>query len=66
MKEVNIESNIESYSESKLLYDWRFNANHFVLATNPLRLTTSNGKVAAPVGISCADHVTPSIRKSWH
>jgi hypothetical protein len=27
--------------ESELLYDWRFTANQFVLATNPLRLTTS-------------------------
>jgi hypothetical protein len=25
----------------ELLYDWRFTANHFVLTTNPLRLTTS-------------------------
>jgi hypothetical protein len=29
-------------SESELLYDWRFTANQFVLATNPLRLTTSH------------------------
>jgi hypothetical protein len=28
--------------ESELLYDWRFTANQFVLATGPLRLTTSN------------------------
>jgi hypothetical protein len=28
-------------SESELLYDWRFTANQFVLATSPLRLTTS-------------------------
>jgi hypothetical protein len=26
----------------ELLYDWRFTANQFVLATSPLRLTTSN------------------------
>jgi hypothetical protein len=26
-------------SQSHLLYDWRFAANHFVLATSPLRLT---------------------------
>jgi hypothetical protein len=30
----------ESESESELLYDWRFTANQFVSATNPLRLTT--------------------------
>jgi hypothetical protein len=29
-------------SESELLYGWRFTANQFVLATSPLRLTTSN------------------------
>jgi hypothetical protein len=28
--------------ESVLLYDWRLTANQFVLATGPLRLTTSN------------------------
>jgi hypothetical protein len=31
-----------SESESKLLYDWRFTANQFVLATSPLRHTTNN------------------------
>jgi hypothetical protein len=29
-------------SKSKLLYDWRFTASPFVLASNPLRLTTSD------------------------
>jgi hypothetical protein len=29
-------------SESELLYDWPFTANQFVLATSPLRITTSN------------------------
>jgi hypothetical protein len=29
-------------SGSELLYDWRFTANQFVLATSPLRPTTSN------------------------
>jgi hypothetical protein len=28
-------------SESELLYDWRFTTNVFVLATSPLRFTTS-------------------------
>jgi hypothetical protein len=32
----------ESESESESLYIWRFTANHFVLVTSPLRLTTSN------------------------
>jgi hypothetical protein len=29
-------------SESDLLYDWRSTANQFILATSPLRLTTSS------------------------
>jgi hypothetical protein len=32
---------VMSESESELLYDWRFTANLFVLATSPLRPTTS-------------------------
>jgi hypothetical protein len=32
---------LSSESESEILYDWRFTANQFVLATSPLRLTTS-------------------------
>jgi hypothetical protein len=35
------QSESESESESELLYDWWFTANQFVLATSPLRLTTS-------------------------
>jgi hypothetical protein len=35
-------SESESESESELLYDWQFTAYQFVLATSPLRLTTSN------------------------
>jgi hypothetical protein len=31
----------ESESESDLLYDCRFTANHFVLVPSPLRLTAS-------------------------
>jgi hypothetical protein len=30
---------LNSNSKSKLLYDWRFTANHFVSAPSPLRLT---------------------------
>jgi hypothetical protein len=33
---------LNNTSESELLYDWRFTANHFVLAISPLRLTISN------------------------
>jgi hypothetical protein len=35
-------SDSESKSESELLYDWRYTANQFALATSPLRPTTSN------------------------
>jgi hypothetical protein len=31
---------LESESASKLLYDWRFTVNQFVLATSPFRLKT--------------------------
>jgi hypothetical protein len=30
-----------SGSESELLFDWRFNANQFILAPSPLRFTTT-------------------------
>jgi hypothetical protein len=33
--------NLKFTSESELLYDWRFTANHFVLATSPLRPETN-------------------------
>jgi hypothetical protein len=36
----NFSRNLQSQSQSELLYDWRFTANQFVLATSPLRLTT--------------------------
>jgi hypothetical protein len=32
---------LKTESESELLYDWRFTANPFILATSPLRLTTN-------------------------
>jgi hypothetical protein len=38
--ELTIFQNLQYYPE--LLYDWRFTANQFVLATSPLRLTTIN------------------------
>jgi hypothetical protein len=40
--EVYIQHIKISESQSELLYDWQFTANQFVLATSPLRLTTSN------------------------
>jgi hypothetical protein len=35
-----VRSKSKSKSKSKLLYDWRFTANQFVLASSPLRPTT--------------------------
>jgi hypothetical protein len=41
-----------SESESKLFYDWRFTANHFVLPSSPLRLTTTNSFQLSTCGYS--------------
>jgi hypothetical protein len=40
--QVLCQSRLCKADQSELLYDWRFTANQFVLATSPLRLTTSN------------------------
>jgi hypothetical protein len=54
----------ESQSQSELLYDWRFTANQFVLATSPLRLTTSNFIFQLnPYGYS--PYVISSLTKGW-
>jgi hypothetical protein len=37
---LNAVSRLPCKSGLELLYDWRFSANHFVLAPSPLRLTT--------------------------
>jgi hypothetical protein len=54
----------ESESESELLYDWRFTANHFDLAPCPLRLTTSNFIFQMN---TCGHslHVTSSLTRGW-
>jgi hypothetical protein len=53
------------YSESELLYDWRFTANQFVLATSQLRLST--GIFFPPQLNSCgySPYVTSSLRRGW-
>jgi hypothetical protein len=38
---ANYHSGVRVRSQIQLLYDWRFTANQFVLATSPLRLTTT-------------------------
>jgi hypothetical protein len=40
-EEPGIINHLQSELESELLYDWRFTANQFVLAPNPLGPTTS-------------------------
>jgi hypothetical protein len=47
-----------------LLYDWRFTANQFVLASNPLRLTTRIfSSQLNPFDIS--PYVTSSLTRRW-
>jgi hypothetical protein len=50
-------------SESESLYDWPFTANQFVLATSPLRLTTSNFFQMDTCGHS--PYVTYSLTRGW-
>jgi hypothetical protein len=51
-------------SESELLYDWQFTANQFILATTPLRLTTSN--FIFELNTCCySPHVTSSLTRGW-
>jgi hypothetical protein len=54
----------ESDSESELLYDWRFTANQFVLATSPLRLTT---RIFIFQLNTCgySPYVTSSLTRGW-
>jgi hypothetical protein len=50
-------------SESELLYDWRFTVNQFVLATGPLKLTTS---IFFQVNTCChSPYVTSSLTRGW-
>jgi hypothetical protein len=51
-------------SESELLYDRRFTANEFVLATSPLTLPTSNYFQLNTCGHS--PYVTCSLTRGWH
>jgi hypothetical protein len=54
----------ESGSESELLYDWRFTANQFVLATSPLRLTKSNFIFQLNT-CGYSPYVTSSLTRGW-
>jgi hypothetical protein len=50
--------------ERELLYDWRFTANHFVLATIPLRLTNSNFFFQLNT-CGYSSYVTSSLTRGW-
>jgi hypothetical protein len=54
----------ESKSESELLYNWRFTANQFYLATSPLRLTTSNFIFQLNT-CGYSPYVTSSLMRGW-
>jgi uncharacterized CHY-type Zn-finger protein len=54
----------QSESESELLYDWRFPADQFVLATRPLRLATSNFIFQLNTCGYCP-YVTSSLTRGW-
>jgi hypothetical protein len=51
-------------SQSQLLYDWRFTANQFVLATGPLRSTTSNFILQLNT-CGYSPYVTSSLTRGW-
>jgi hypothetical protein len=51
-------------SESRLLYDWRFTAIQFVLATSPLRLKTSSF-IFQHNTCGYSPHVTSSLTTGW-
>jgi hypothetical protein len=55
---------LSALSESELLYDWRFNANQFVLATSPLKPTT---RIFIFQLNTCghSPYVTSSLTRGW-
>jgi hypothetical protein len=54
----------EVRSQSELLYDWRFTAIQFVLATSLLRLTTSN-LIFELNTCGYSPYVTSSLTRGW-
>jgi hypothetical protein len=54
----------ELFLESELLYDWRFTGSQFVLATSPLRLTTSNFIFQLST-CSYSSYATHSLTRGW-
>jgi hypothetical protein len=58
------EIKLKTESESELLYDCRFTADLSVLATNPLRLTTSNFVFQLNT-CGYSPYVTSSLTRGW-
>jgi hypothetical protein len=50
--------------ESELLHDWRFTANQFILATSPLRLTTSAFIFQLNI-CGNSSYITFSLMRGW-
>jgi hypothetical protein len=50
--------------ESELLYDWRFTPNQFLLATNTLKVTTSNF-IFQMNTCGYSPYVTSSLTRGW-
>jgi hypothetical protein len=59
---ISLLTSVSDFSE--LLYDWRFTANHFVLATSPLRLTTRIFIFQLSTW-SYSTYVTSSLTREW-
>jgi hypothetical protein len=55
-----------SPSESELLYDWRFTANQFVLASRPLRLTTRDSFFNRTLAVIVLTYIlSDSLTRRW-
>jgi hypothetical protein len=60
---LNSISQLNSKSKSKLLYDWRFTANQFILASGPLRPTTRD--IFQMNSCGNGPYVTSSLTGRW-
>jgi hypothetical protein len=60
---VSLQTKLIAESESELLYDWRFTANQFVLATSRLRLTAINFFQRKLCGHN--SYVTSCLTRGW-
>jgi hypothetical protein len=59
---VSQRTHSESESESEFLCSWRFTANHFILAPNPLSLNTT---FFQPNPCGHSSYVTSSLTRGW-